>query len=217
MSLGLAPLRALLNDINPHLINFYEWLKKGLVASTPMLNDSDYYYARRSEFNHLLTAGEEYSDRAAILFYYLNRTDYNGLCRFNRAGQFNVPFGRYTRIAYRYDFAEYQELFSSWEFSSCDFRALKLLATDFVYADPPYDVEFRQYSREGFSWGDQVELARWLASHRGPVVLSNQATPRIVQLYRGLGYRIQLLDAPRRISCTGARAPAVEVLATRNL
>jgi DNA adenine methylase len=49
------------------------------------------------------------------------------------------------------------------------------------------------------------------------VVLANQATPRILQLYGSLGYNLRLLDAPRRISCNGDRAPAKEVLATRNI
>jgi DNA adenine methylase len=48
-------------------------------------------------------------------------------------------------------------------------------------------------------------------------VLSNQATPAIKKLYGSLGYSLTLLEAPRRISCTGDRTPAAEVLATRNL
>jgi DNA adenine methylase len=94
---------------------------------------------------------------AASLFYYLNRTSFNGLCRFNSRGEFNVPFGRYARIAYVCDFTNYRRV---------------------------------------FSWEDQVRPAEWLARHTGPVVLANQATPRM-------------------ISCTGDRTPAREVLATR--
>ena len=88
---------------------------------------------------------------------------------------------------------------------------------DFVYADPPYDVEFTAYSQGGFSWDDQTRTAQVLAKHRGPVVLVNQATPRIDALYRKLGYDVGYLDAPRRISCNGDRTPAKEILATRNL
>ena len=62
-----------------------------------------------------------------------------------------------------------------------------------------------------------MRAAEWLARHKGPVVLANQATPRIVALYRKLGFRLQFLAAPRMISCTGDRTPAREVLATRNL
>jgi DNA adenine methylase len=47
------------------------------------------------------------------------------------------------------------------------------------------------------------------------VVLSNQATDRIVKLYEKLGFKICILAAPRRISCTGDRKPAREVLATK--
>jgi DNA adenine methylase len=98
-----------------------------------------------------------------------------------------------------------------------DFEEVPLEASDFVYADPPYDVEFTQYSKESFGWNEQVRLAEWLARHRGPVVLSNQATQRIQQLYRKLGYRVTILNAPRLINCTGDRTPAQEVLAIRNL
>jgi DNA adenine methylase len=86
-----------------------------------------------------------------------------------------------------------------------------------VYADPPYDVEFTAYSKGGFSWKDQERSASWLANHRGPVVLVNQATPRIERLYRKLGFQVRFLDAPRRISCTGDRTPAREILGIRNL
>jgi len=54
----------------------------------------------------------------------------------------------------------------------------------------PYDVEFTEYSQNGFTWDDQVRLAQWLAKHPGPVVASNQATKRIVELYRGLGFQL---------------------------
>ena len=86
---------------------------------------------------------------------------------------------------------------------------------DFVYADPPYDVEFTTYSAGGFSWDDQVRTAKLLATHHGPVVISNQATPRIIELYEELGFELSYLDGPRRISCTGDRTAAREVLAVK--
>ena len=49
--------------------------------------------------------------------------------------------------------------------------------------------------------------------HDGPVVLSNQATERILKLYQKLGFKLQYLNGPRRISCTGDRSAAREVLA----
>lgn len=217
VTLSLMPERALLNDVNPHVINFYQWLKCGLVADVVMENEERAFYRNRERFNALLRAGEQNSAESAGLFYYLNRTGFNGLCRFNRSGEFNVPFGQYKRINYTRDFWAYRETFEQWTFTLGDFQAVPLMKGDFVYADPPYDVEFTQYSQGGFSWDDQVRTAEWLTTHRGPVVLSNQATGRIVTLYQKLGYTLTLLDAPRRISCTGDRTPAKEVIATRNL
>ena len=103
------------------------------------------------------------------------------------------------------------------EIHRMDFDTVPLESTDFIYADPPYDVEFTQYAKEGFTWDDQVRTAQWLTRHKGPVVLSNQATRRIVALYRQLGFTVQFLSAPRMISCNGDRTRAREVLATRNI
>jgi DNA adenine methylase len=217
VTLGLGPSRALLNDTNPHLVSFYRWLKKGLTIDLPMENDRAFFYASRDRFNALLAAGQSHTREAASLFYYLNRTGYNGLCRFNSRGEFNVPFGRYARIGYTRDFTAYRAALSACEITNADVEALALEGDDFVYADPPYDVEFTQYAKGGFSWEDQERTAVCLAAHPGPVILVNQATRRIRKLYRDLGYQIRLLDAPRRISCTGDRTPAREVLATRHL
>jgi DNA adenine methylase len=214
---GLLPQHALLNDINPHLINFYEWLKRGLTITSSMENEEVRYYEARRQFNELLGSGNGNTSEAAGLFYYLNRTGYNGLCRFNARGLFNVPFGAYTTINYRKDFSEYCEAFANWTFTSTDFEKIPVADEDFIYADPPYDVEFTQYSKGGFDWDEQERTAEWLARHKGPVILSNQATPRIVKLYRSLKFTLKFVNAPRRISCTGDRTPAPEVLALRNL
>jgi DNA adenine methylase len=219
VSLGLLPSRALLNDANPHLINFYQWLQKGLRGDVLMENDEDLFYKHRSRFNSLLAAGKGTSREAALLFYYLNRTGYNGLCRFNRSGEFNVPIGRYKRISYmrEQDFTRYRDLLASWTFTSQDVEEVPLGRRDFVYADPPYDVEFTHYSKGGFSWEDQERTAVHFSKHPGPVVLVNQATPRIEALYLQLRYNVDFLKAPRRISCNGDRSPAREIIATRNL
>ena len=103
VTVGLSPARAFLNDINPHLINFYSSLKRGLRTSVAMMNDERAYYEQRDRFNQLLAEGKGDCEESAALFYYLNRTGYNGLCRFNRSGGFNVPFGRYTQIKYSRD------------------------------------------------------------------------------------------------------------------
>jgi DNA adenine methylase len=215
--LGLKPLQAVLNDINPHLINFYTHLKLGLQITVEMKNDETAFYHQRGRFNELVKAGEWESAEAAQLFYYLNRTCFNGLCRFNKTGEFNVPFGRHNSIAYAADFSKFTQVFENWLFTNQDIDALSVEPEDFVYADPPYDVEFTTYSAGGFSWEDQVRTAEWLAAHAGPVVLSNQATARVVELYEKLGFKIRYLAGPRRISCTGDRTAAREILATKGL
>jgi len=215
--LGLRPEMALLNDINPHAIHFYRWLQKGLAIRLPMRNEEELYYRHREEFNRLVTGRGAESKKAAAIFYYLNRTGYNGLCRFNSRGEFNVPFGRYKTINYVRDFTPYREVLSAWEFTYLDFEQLPVESDDFIYADPPYDVVFRHYAKDGFDWPDQVRLAHWLSRHPGPVVASNQATKRILELYGDLEFRLILLDAPRMISCTGDRSPAKEMLALREI
>lgn len=217
VALGLLPERAQLHDSNPHLINFYRWLQLGLVINIEMANDADIYYRSRKWFNELIHDGQANSKEAASLFYYLNRTGYNGLCRFNRKGEFNVPFGRYKTINYTSDFTPYMRVLASWKFGSGDFSDLVLQPGDFVYADPPYDVEFTTYSPGGFSWDDQVRLGEWLATHPGPIVASNQATSRIIDLYQRLGFTTEIVQAPRLISCTGDRSPADEMVAVRGL
>lgn len=216
VTLSLLPARALLNDINLHVINFYNHLRSGMVVDLAMQNDEGVFYAHRERFNQLLASGAAHTAEAAALFYYLNRTGYNGLCRFNSRGEFNVPFGRYKQITYTRDFDEYSDVLRGWTFTNLDFEQIPLEPDDFVYADPPYDVEFTHYSKGGFGWDEQIRTAEWLAKRRGPVVLSNQATPRIMKLYKKLGFATRVIDAPRRISCTGDRTPAREVLATRH-
>jgi DNA adenine methylase len=217
--LGLRPRRALLNDLNANLIYFYRHLQRGLSPQIDMRNDAALYYAHRERFNALIRSGQADSAESAALFYYLNRTGFNGLCRFNRQGEFNVPFGRYKQITYmgNADFADYRAALAGWTFTYGDFTRLSIHDDDFIYVDPPYDVEFVSYSKEGFSWDDQQRLVSWLANLPCPMVASNQATDRILDLYRRHGFTVRTLYAPRRISSNGDRTPALEMLAWRNI
>lgn len=217
ITLGLMPQKALLNDINAHLINFFKWVQKGLEIELLLENKKDLYYSYRDRFNDLIREGKANTKEAAELFYYLNRTGYNGLCRFNQNDEFNVPFGSYKNINYASGFSPYKNIFQQWEFTYVDFEKLQLKKDDFIYADPPYDVEFTSYSKDGFTWEDQVRLVEWLIKHPGPIVLSNQATDRIIDLYTDHGFEIRYYNAPRKISCNGDRTPAKEVLALKGI
>src|ERR1700724_2791364 len=125
VTLGLLPERALLNDANPHLINFYRWLQQGLTTDLQMENNERLFYRQRSRFNELIANGQEDTAEGAALFYYLNRTGFNGLCRFNQSGEFNVPFGRYARIGYIHDFTRYRGAFAGWTLTNDDSKLLR--------------------------------------------------------------------------------------------
>ena len=92
--------RYLISDINPDLITLFQTVKDGgeefmrYAAGyfTPRNNTAKAYYRFRGRFNETDDAFEK-----SALFVYLNRHGYNGLCRYNASGEFNVPFGRYKR------------------------------------------------------------------------------------------------------------------------
>lgn len=217
--LGLKPERCLFSDVNPHLMNFWRWLQYGLEwddsVGIEFKNDHIVYYDNRNKFNALCAQRQLWTREGALLFYYLNRTCFNGLCRFNNSGYFNVPFGKYKTVNYRTSFLNYRPSFEGWQLYIGDFESLPLEPDDFIYADPPYDVEFTQFAPRDFHWADQERLAVWLARHKGPVVASNQATPRVVALYESLGFKVYKLEAPRSISSSGDRTPAEEIIALK--
>ena len=96
-------------------------------------------------------------------------------------------------------------------------RSLKLMPVGCVFVGPPYDVEFTNYSGSGFGWRDQERLAGWASDLETPVVISNQATERIIELYNSLDFNLKFEMAPRAISCTGDRSKAREVIASKNI
>ena len=212
ITMGLNPREALLNDINPDLINLYQCIQEGIEPRfvAPVV-DKDSYYANRDRFN------KECDRHAkAILFYQLNRTGYNGLCRYNQKGGYNNPAGdKFPTL--NPSFNAYRRVFERWSFSSKPFEELLIGDNDFIFGDPPYDDGYSQYSKEGFHWADQVRCAEWLAIKHVPVIATNKATDRVVELYSDLGFDIAYVDAPRRIACNGDRKPVREMFATKNL
>lgn len=218
VALGLQPKHALLNDANKHLVNFYVRLRFGRPFTVAMENDEALYYKQREAFNALIDLpGGAYSPDAGELFYYLNRTCFNGVCRFNKSGKFNVPFGKYKTINYRRDFSEYVPVMRGWELRIGDFDQVNLDCDDFVFADPPYDDTFVDYSQDGFAWADQVRLADKLARHAGPVVATNSSTDRILELHASRGFKVDKVPAPRSVAANGDRKQVEEMLATKNL
>ncbi|MCL6563824.1 MAG: Dam family site-specific DNA-(adenine-N6)-methyltransferase [Firmicutes bacterium] len=215
---------ALLADANPDLINCYQQLKqhgKAFIEAcrayfVPENNRPERYYALRERFNHSQDGLER-----ALLFVYLNRHGYNGLCRYNRKGLFNVPFGRYRRPYFpEHEMWEFLKHAKHTTFVNADFRSVLAAARpgDVVYCDPPYvpwskTAHFTAYSQEGFGPEEQAELAVWaqrLAEQGIPVLISNHATPFTLQAYGDA--QIERFSVQRHISCDVDHREAVDEL-----
>ena len=138
--------RYILADINSDLISLYnivkmrtdEYVQAARELFVPETNCAEVYYQFREEFNK-----SQDPFRRAVLFLYLNRYGYNGLCRYNLRGEFNVPFGRYKKPyfpeAELYHFAEKAQN----AFFYCESYADSMARADdasVVYCDPPYPV-----------------------------------------------------------------------------
>lgn len=216
-----------LNDINPDLINLYELLKshpEALISAAKRYFTADHntpetYYALRDEFNNSTDTFIR-----SLLFIYLNRHGYNGLCRYNLAGGFNVPFGRYKRPYFpereMYFFAEKSQRakFTCLPFEKVFQHARK---GSVIYCDPPYapiskTAMFTSYSAKQFGLSCQHKLAQ-LASRAAqkrniPVLISNHDLPLTRDIYSSA--KITMLKVKRSISQKGnERLPVGELLA----
>jgi len=220
----------LLADANRDLINCYRQLQRGgsrfidICAAyfTPANNQPDAYYDLRQRFN----VTEDREERAAI-FVYLNRHGYNGLCRYNSSGGFNVPFGRYVRPYFpREEMIFFWRKAARCEFVIADFATTlrTTVAGDVVYCDPPYaplstTANFTSYSEDGFDLTRQRQLAEEAqrAAQRGvPVVISNHDIPFTREMY-AVANQLVAFDVQRNISRDVAnRTKAAELLAVYN-
>ncbi|MCG9612560.1 Dam family site-specific DNA-(adenine-N6)-methyltransferase [Vibrio harveyi] len=215
----------LLADINPDLINLYNLLKerpeeyiseakRWFVAEN---NRKEAYLNIRAEFNK--TDDVMYR---SLAFLYMNRFGFNGLCRYNKKGGFNVPFGSYKKPYFPEAelefFAEkakkatfvcegYPETFS---------RARK---GSVVYCDPPYaplsnTANFTSYAGNGFTLDDQAalaDIAEKAATERGiPVLISNHDTTLTRRLYHGA--ELNVVKVKRTISRNGSSRNKVDEL-----
>lgn len=175
------------------------------------------YYIERDFFNkskHVLQP--EY---VAAYFIYLNRHCYNGLCRYNQKGGFNVPCGNYKKTYFPEEEIRAFATKAHKADIKCQGWAATLLQTcagDGIYCDPPYmGTGFTRYHTEGFNDGDQVALAEALqtlhATKGNPVTVSNSLAAK--ELYADLGFTIHEIEAPRKISANGNREKAPEIIA----
>ncbi|PAO20148.1 DNA adenine methylase, partial [Enterobacter roggenkampii] len=197
----------LIADLNPDLVNLYKVMtyytdaflnELDLMFSAGALGDQEsravYYYAIREAFNLSGKALGSESVEAAVRFMYLNRHGFNGLCRYNRRGQFNVPFGKYKKNYFPLkEVRAFAEKAKRATFITAHYSETLALvrAGDVVYCDPPYLTEsgnFTSYTESGFSYLDQGRLARKLrrlTENGVSVVASNSDLEMVHYLYAG--------------------------------
>lgn len=218
----------LIGDINPDLVNLYKAMAyhtdaflvelETLFSAGSLGEEEDravFYYSVRDSFNLFKGSADAGSVTAAASFMYLNRHGFNGLCRYNRRGQFNVPFGKYKKNYFPIkEIRAFAEKAKRATFITAHYsETLALVRTgDVVYCDPPYLTEsgnFTSYTESGFSPLDQGRLSRKLhklAVKGVPVVASNADLPMVRYLYAL--FDVAEVNAPRSV---GAAATSQKV------
>lgn len=220
----VAPTRAVLADSNADLIGLYAAIRKDPAAVIRRLehhraaHDQQHYYDTRARWNDP-AASWSAADRAAT-FIYLNKTCFNGLWRVNRAGDFNVPIGRYTDppICVPESLRAAGAALTRASLRCADYRTAVADAArgDFLYFDPPYDpvtptASFTSYTAGAFGPEDQralAETARALVARGCRVMLSNSDTPFVRSLYKG--FRIDRVKCARAINSNASRRGEVD-------
>jgi DNA adenine methylase len=225
---ALNPKDAVLSDANGELVLTYSVVRDQVDKLVEALgchkNNRRYFYKvramdRRGDFWTFPAV-----DRAAR-YIFLNKTCFNGLCRVNSEGQFNVPFGMYKnpKIVDEENLRACSQALKGREICALGFaEALELPKNgDFVYLDPPYiplsvTSSFVSYAADGFDMGMQMALrdaCRGLHQRGVQFMLTNSDTPLTRELYAE--FEVESVPSPRSISADGTkRKPAKDVIVT---
>ena len=211
----LEPRQAIVNDVNSKLIEFYRGVRNDYTSLRKELDEiemlyagnrksfdvlkvshpdervkdknEELYYRLRDMFNG--TADKEYSD--ALLYYYINKTAYSGMIRYNARGEFNVPFGRYKHLNTKSVTLLHSKLLQRAEVFNMDYSDIFNMCRkdDFVFLDPPYDCVFSDYGNEeykdGFNEDNHKQLANDFANLPCKALMVIGRTPMTEDLYRG--------------------------------
>jgi DNA adenine methylase len=188
----IEPDKAVLNDVNERLITFYRQLKSNypqmreqldglqrqyeinqleyewLKAQNPEMRvpnaNENLYYKIRELYNH---PDGEYLD--GVLYFFINKTAYSGMIRYNNNGEYNVPFGRYPNFNTNLITAQHSKLLQGAELFNLDYKQIFDMAEedDFMFLDPPYDCVFNDYGNiEMMNGFDETEHRRLAADFR---------------------------------------------------
>ena len=185
----LEPKNAIINDINSKLISFYLGVKNNFDNLKNELNNIEriytqnrknfeeqknktpdkrvddeneiLYYQIRNMFNELIE--KQYSD--ALLYFFINKTAYSGMIRYNSKGEFNVPYGRYENLNTTLVTKSHSKFLANTEIYNLDYSEIFKMSTedDFMFLDPPYDCVFSDYGnaehKDGFNEKNHIDLA----------------------------------------------------------
>lgn len=185
---------AIINDVNEKLYSFYKQMKEEYPTARRQLdelqiiyeqNQKEYeglkkkhpeervenknealYYKIRDMFNHKIES--EYLE--AVVYFFINKTAYSGMIRYNAKGEYNVPFGRYKNLNTKLITDKHYELLKRTEIYNYDYSEIFNMAgkNDFIFLDPPYDCVFSDYGneayRDGFGENEHRRLANDFAN-----------------------------------------------------
>jgi DNA adenine methylase len=209
----LEPKKAIINDINSKLISFYLGVKddfeilktelseieklyminrrkfEELKSKTPNERVDDenepLYYQIRNMFNDLTE--KKYSE--ALLYFFINKTAYSGMIRYNSKGEFNVPYGRYANLNTSLVTKAHNNLLTKTEIYNLDYSEIFRMAdkNDFMFLDPPYDCVFSDYGniehKDGFNERNHIELANQYKQLKCKALMVIGRTPLTEKLY----------------------------------
>lgn len=220
----------LIADINPDLINFYQRLisnPDAVIYFASYLfttrNNAEEFYRLRLNFNSNIQS----PDAKAATFLYLNRHCYNGIVRYNQAGHFNVPYGKYKAPYFpETEIRAFAEKAKRATFICADFSETLAMVRDgdVIYCDPPYNPlegkeSFTGYHTGGFSTDQQQALANRLhalAMQGYPVVASNSDSLLTSGQYGFGRFDLHKINVARSVGASaGTRVAAPEIIATR--
>lgn len=220
----------LIADANQDLISLYhnvveytEIMARKKFYAWEENNHKNDYIAIRKLFNSIKILDKNECDQyiQSARFLYLNRHCFNGLCRYNNSGEFNVPFGTYARVYFpEEEIRQFAEKATNAIIACLEWQDTLSLVDfgDGVYCDPPYmgdEGSFTKYHHTDFTHAHQIELAQALKalnqSQGNPITVSNSIHAK--ELYVDLGFIIHEIDAPRSISANGNRQSAKEIIA----
>ena len=218
-----------LNDKNVELINAYKQIKinpNKLLEELEILKNNhskEYFYKIRNldrDFD-FYSLSEVFR---AARFIYLNKTCFNGLCRYNAKGNFNTPMGSYKnpKIYDKDLIFSVHEVLKNVSITNKDFEVVSLKAKkgDFVYFDPPYyplnkTSSFVSYT-DNFSANEQIrlyKLFKMLDCEGIKVLQSNSNTDFIKELYKD--FEIIEVISKRAINCKGDKRGKITELIIR--